>query len=163
VQIDWDQWEPVDRATLLFVIRDGEILLIHKKRGIGAGKINGPGGRLEPGESTFACALREVEEELHVVPTGVSHHGELSFQFVDGYSIHVSVFRATGCRGEPTETDEARPCWVPVDQIPYDRMWADDEIWLPMLLAGGSFRGRAVFDGDKMLSHDIRALGEDPA
>ena len=55
-QIDWSAWQPVDRATLLFVVRDGEILLIHKKRGIGAGKINGPGGRLDPGESTLACA-----------------------------------------------------------------------------------------------------------
>ena len=26
--IDWDRWEPVDRATLLFVIREGRVLLI---------------------------------------------------------------------------------------------------------------------------------------
>ena len=158
-KIDWSAWQPVDRATLLFVVRDGEILLIHKKRGIGAGKINGPGGRLDPGESTLACALREIEEELCVVPTGVSHRGELSFQFTDGYSIHVSVFQASGCKGEPTETDEARPLWVPVDRIPYEQMWADDEIWLPMMLAGERFEGRAVFDGDAMLSHEIRSLG----
>ena len=31
-EIDWSRWEPVDRATLLFVIRDGEILLIRKKK-----------------------------------------------------------------------------------------------------------------------------------
>ena len=50
--------------TLLFVIRAGQILLIHKKRGLGAGKINGPGGRLHLGESPLHGAVREVKEEL---------------------------------------------------------------------------------------------------
>ncbi|MEZ5332640.1 MAG: hypothetical protein R2991_11440 [Thermoanaerobaculia bacterium] len=47
-EIDWSTWRPVDRATLVFVVRDGEILLIRKLRGLGRGKINGPGGRLGP-------------------------------------------------------------------------------------------------------------------
>jgi len=62
--IDWDRWQPRERATLLFVIRGGEILLIRKLRGLGAGKINGPGGRIDAGETPLACAVREVEEEL---------------------------------------------------------------------------------------------------
>ena len=44
--VDWESWEPEQVATLLFVIKDTEVLLIHKKRGLGAGKINGPGGKL---------------------------------------------------------------------------------------------------------------------
>jgi len=58
--IDWASWTPTERATLLFVLRDGQILLIHKKTGLGAGKINGPGGRIEPGESAQEGAIREV-------------------------------------------------------------------------------------------------------
>ena len=156
--IDWDSWMPQQRATLCFVERAARLLLIHKKRGIGAGKINGPGGRIDPGESALECAVREVREELCVVPTGLGHCGELSFQFVDGLSIHVSVFTATGCDGEPRETDEARPLWVARDEIPYDRMWADDRIWLPIMLDGHCFRGRALFDGDDMLGHDIERV-----
>jgi len=60
--IDWATWTPVDTATLLFVVRHTEVLLIRKKRGLGAGKINGPGGRLEKGESLAECAVRETEE-----------------------------------------------------------------------------------------------------
>jgi len=153
--IDWDAWQPRDRATLTFVVRDDHVLLIHKKRGLGAGKINGPGGRLEPEESPLACAVREVEEELHVTPTGLAERGDLRFQFADGYSIHVHVFSATGCRGRARETVEATPLWTPVDAIPYERMWADDAIWLPHLLAGRSFSGRFVFDGDAMLDHEL--------
>ena len=35
--IDWARWTAVDPATLIFVIRGGQILLIRKKRGLGAG------------------------------------------------------------------------------------------------------------------------------
>jgi 8-oxo-dGTP diphosphatase len=155
---DWTHWVPVDRATLVFVIRDGEILLIRKKRGLGAGKINGPGGRIEPGESALACALREMEEELRVTPTGVRERGELRFQFVDGYAIHVTVFSAEDCRKEACETDEAEPLWTAIDRIPYDEMWEDDRIWLPLLIAGETIRGRFVFDGDVMLDSNVEVV-----
>jgi 8-oxo-dGTP diphosphatase len=155
---DWTHWVPVDRATLVFVIRDGEILLIRKKRGLGAGKINGPGGRIEPGESALACALREMEEELRVTPTGVRERGELRFQFVDGYAIHVTVFSAEDCREEACETEEAEPLWTAIDRIPYDEMWEDDRIWLPLLIAGETIRGRFVFDGDVMLDSNVEVV-----
>lgn len=58
--IDWITWVPQERATLLFVIRNGQVLCIRKKRGLGAGKINGPGGRIDPGESAEQAAIREV-------------------------------------------------------------------------------------------------------
>lgn len=153
--VDWDAWQPQVRATLLFVVRDGRILLIHKKRGLGAGKINGPGGKIDPGEEAMACAVREVEEELGVTPVDVSARGTLAFQFTDGLALHVRVFVASDCRGEAVETDEAVPLWTPVDAIPYDEMWADDRVWLPHLLAGRRVALRALFDGDAMLGHTL--------
>ena len=97
--IDWTTWAPKERATLMFILRDEQILLIHKKRGLGAGKINGPGGRREPGETPLAAAIRETQEEICVTPTGIQPAGELLFQFVDGFSIHGYVFTATGFTG----------------------------------------------------------------
>ncbi len=152
-EIDWATWIPVDRATLLFVVRDGEILLIRKKRGLGAGKINGPGGRLEPGETPLDCAIRETQEELGVTPTGLALAGELRFQFSDGYSLHGHVFRADDCEGEAVESDEAIPLWTPVDAVPFDEMWEDDALWFPHLFARRHFAGRMLFDSatDRML------------
>jgi 8-oxo-dGTP diphosphatase len=153
--IDWSAWKPTDRATLIFVIEGDRILLIEKKRGLGAGKVNGPGGRLEPNETPLAAACREIEEELGVRAIGAVEHGELSFQFADGYSLHCHVFRAEACEGTPVETDEAVPLWTPIDAIPFARMWADDRLWLPMLIAGDRFFGRFLFEGDQMLDHDL--------
>jgi 8-oxo-dGTP diphosphatase len=153
--MDWQTWEARDLATLVFVVREGRILLIRKKRGLGAGKINGPGGRLERGESPLDCAVREVQEELRTTPTGLEMCGENRFQFVDGYSIHVYVFRATGCDAEPQETEEAAPIWAPTQRIPYEEMWEDDELWLPLVLRGRRFSGRFIFDGDAMLDHEV--------
>ena len=153
--VDWESWIPEQRATLLFVVKNGQVLLILKKRGLGAGKINAPGGRLDPGETPHECAVREVQEELLVTPTGVRQVGELRFQFVDGLSIHGYVFRADDCVGEPMETDEAKPLWTSVDEIPYDRMWADDRYWIPKMLDERPFDGRFIFDDDEMLSFEL--------
>ncbi len=153
--IDWAAWKPTEYATLCFIMCDGQILLIHKKRGLGAGKINGPGGRIEKGETAFAAAVRETQEEIGVTPTGLQQIGELLFEFLDGYRLHVAVFAASGLEGEPYETSEATPMWTNLDRIPYDEMWQDDPHWLPLLLAHRKFRGCFVFDGETLLSHRL--------
>lgn len=153
--INWAVWTPRERATLMLIRMAGRLLLIRKKRGLGAGKFNGPGGRLEPGETPLQAILREVREEIVVTPTGISRAGELWFQFADGYSLHGTVFMADGFVGEPRETDEAIPHWFPVDALPYHEMWADDRIWMPAALAGRLFIGRFLFDGDQMMGGEM--------
>jgi 8-oxo-dGTP diphosphatase len=153
--IDWSRWEPTERAVLCFV-RDGDsLLLIHKKTGLGAGKVNAPGGRIDPGETAEDAAIREVREEVHVEASGLTKAGELHFQFADGYALHGTVFFASAHSGEPRETREADPFWCPVGEIPYEKMWEDDRHWLPLALAGRPFRAFFVFDGDRMLSRRI--------
>ncbi len=161
--IHWPSWQPTERATLLFVVKEGQVLLIHKKRGLGAGYMNGPGGRLEPGETPRDAAIREVQEELCITPLGVHFSGELFFQFADGFSIHGSVFRADDYEGTPTETPEATPCWTPVDQIPFDRMWADDQHWVPLMLQQKRFAGYFLFDGKQMLDARVDLLPAQPS
>ncbi len=156
--IDWATWVPVDVGTLCFILREEEILLIRKKRGLGAGKIVGPGGRLEPGETILECAIRETIEEVGVVPEDPQPRGELRFQFRDGYSVHVHVFTSVDFVGEVSESLEALPLWTPRDAIPYDEMWEDDRIWIPWMLDGRAFEGRFVFDGDRMLDHESRIV-----
>jgi 8-oxo-dGTP diphosphatase len=151
----WNNWQPRERATLCFLIVEEKILLIRKKRGLGAGKINGPGGRIEPGEEPHECAVRETSEEVGLIPTSVHRRGELHFEFAEGYSLHCTVFVANEYTGELVETDEALPIWTPLDSIPYEEMWADDIHWLPGMIQGGTFCGYFHFDGEKMLSKHL--------
>lgn len=154
--VDWASWSPTMHATLLFVERGDELLLIRKKRGLGAGLVNGPGGKIDPGETPVQAAVREVIEEVAVTPRDPRWVGQLRFQFVDGLRLQVEVFRSSSFTGTPTESPEALPFWCHRDALPYEEMWADDAIWMPQMLAGHSVHLTAVFDGQEMLSHSLR-------
>ena len=157
-EIEWPTWSPVDCATLCFVRAGSDMLLIRKKRGLGAGKINAPGGRLDPGESFEAAAIREVHEEVGLRVSNLDYAGQHFFQFTDGYSMHVQVFQTRSFSGTPIETDEAIPLWISEEAIPYDEMWADDRLWIPHLLNGSCFEGHFLFNGDQMMDHRIRLV-----
>jgi mutator protein MutT len=158
--MDWTQWVPQEKANLCFIVKAGRVLLIRKKRGLGAGKINAPGGKLELGETPEEAAIRETREEVGVTPLGLEERGLLRFQFTDGYSLLCWVFVARDLEGEPVSTDEADPIWVPLEAVPYEEMWADDSQWLPLVLAGGKFTGSFVFDQETMLEGEVSSHGE---
>ncbi len=48
-EINWEEWVPGVRAVIVYICHNGQVLLIHKKRGLGAGKVNAPGGHIETG------------------------------------------------------------------------------------------------------------------
>lgn len=148
--IEWDSWTGEMKATILFIIRDGQILLIEKKRGLGAGKINGPGGKIDPGETALEAAIRETQEELVITPSAPRKLGELQFSMSNCPDILCHVYRSDDFSGTPTETDEAVPVWTRLEEIPYHRMWEDDRHWLPFVLAEQTFLGRFVFEGERM-------------
>ena len=152
---DWATWEPRERAVLCFIVCAGRVLLIHKKRGLGAGKVNAPGGKIEPGESPLAAAIRETQEEVGVTPHGLTQRGEVHFHFVDGYSVHCLAFVADDFSGEPIETAEAIPFWRAIDEIPYGEMWEDDQHWLPHMLRGECITAWFTFDNELMLTKKV--------
>jgi 8-oxo-dGTP diphosphatase len=154
--IDWTSWKGEMLATLMFIVRDGQVLLIEKKRGLGAGKINGPGGKIDPGETPLQTVIRETQEELCITPHAPRKLGELWFSMTTCPDILCHVFRSENFTGTPTETDEATPVWTPLDAIPYHRMWEDDRHWLPLLLNSQSFLGRFVFDDETLLWSEIQ-------
>jgi 8-oxo-dGTP diphosphatase len=160
---DWTRWKPREHANLCFILDGGRVLLIRKKRGFGAGKINGPGGKLEPGETPLQSAIRETQEEIGVTPQELEEAGVLHFQFADGYSLLCTVFLARAHAGEPIETEEALPLWFALDAIPFEQMWADDRHWLPDALAGRRFDAWFEFEGETMLTHEIRWHDAPPA
>jgi 8-oxo-dGTP diphosphatase len=158
-EVPWHNWAGTHPATLLFIVLGGRILLIEKKRGHGAGLVNGPGGKLETGETPVQCAVREVEEETGVHPLGARLVGELHFQYSNGDTVYGYAFRADAYSGTLIETAEANPFWVRIDDIPYDDMWDDDRVWLPLLLQNRPFIGRFLVHEGRLFQHEIVPRG----
>jgi 8-oxo-dGTP diphosphatase len=140
-------------ATLMFIERNREVLLIRKKRGHGAGKINGPGGMVERRETPLQCAVRETAEEVGVRVLDAAPLAELHFYDTDGSRMLGVAFKAVQFQGAPVETAEAAPFWCPIEQLPYAAMWEDDVLWLPWLLRDRPVVGSFLMQNERLLSH----------
>lgn len=145
--------------TLCFIRKGNEILLGMKKRGKGMGNWNGFGGKVEPGETIEHAAIREVQEEVGMSVSNIEQMGTIDFTLPGEEQIwQVHIFQTTTFSGEPVETDEMRPQWFSLEDIPYQQMWADDPYWLPMLLENKHFEGWFIFDEQyKITQYEILA------
>lgn len=153
-----EHWRPDQVGTLMFLVEDAQLLLIRKRRGHGAGKINGPGGKPEAGESPLQCVLRETEEEVGVRPREIRLAAVLRFIDIRDDDWLGYVYVAAGCLGVPRETAEATPAWYPLDRLPFDEMWEDDRLWLPRILAGERLAGEFLFHSGVLRAHRLRNL-----
>jgi 8-oxo-dGTP diphosphatase len=162
MQVDDINWETTtydERAALCFIIDNERILVIRKKKGLGAGKIDAPGGRIKQGETEVEAAARETEEEIGLIPGGLRKMAELHFYFLNGYTLFCTVFFADRYVGTMKETDEAAPFWVSKDCIPYKEMWEDDLYWLPMLLEGKMVKGYFIYnDAEVMVDYKVEMV-----
>jgi 8-oxo-dGTP diphosphatase len=118
-----------------------EVLAGLKKTGFGAGLVNCPGGKLEPGESPEEAVVRELAEEtgMTLAVGDLKPAAELVFRFPDvpeWDDLRLHYFTATKFAGEPRESAEFAAQWMAEADLPYDRMWDDSRLWLPLVLAG---------------------------
>ncbi len=149
-------------TTLLWIKKDGKILLARKKRGFGAGKINGVGGKLEPGETVTQAMIRETQEEIGVTPLEFEKMAIIEFdELVKGERAKVvmHIYLANDYEGEPTESEEMQPLWFDENNLPLDQMFEDDIYWKDNILSGKKCRGKIVFDDDfHITSVDIKIV-----
>ena len=140
-------------TTLCFPVDPaGRLLLGCKKRGFGAGKWNGFGGKLEGKETFRSCAVREVREEagIRINPDDLDLIGFLDFHFSKKpEDDHITyIYMTETWQGEPVESEEMKPAFFLPEEIPYDHMWQGDLIWVPRLLQGEKVKGQVTFDDD---------------
>lgn len=159
--IDWDLWEPKEVCVITYLFNDDQVLLIDKKTGLGSGLVNAPGGHIEETETALEAAKREFTEETGLAVDDLQMVGKLNFQFRDGLSERGYVYFAHSFSGELQETEEARPFWCPVSEIPYEKMWEDDIHWLPLAMEGKRFEGSFIFDGQTMVDKLITTEEDD--
>ena len=79
------------------------------------------------------------------------------------WHMFVYAYVAEAWEGEPAESEEMRPKWFHVEDLPYGDMWDDDEFWLPYVLDGKKVVGEFTFDiNDRLLTHDVRVVEDLP-
>lgn len=146
--------------TLCLVYKHPKILLGMKKRSFGAGKWNGFGGKVKEGEEVHEAAKRETREEANIDLKDLRRVGVLDFSWAGKPDIlEVNIFRVGDFDGEPKESEEMRPQWFNIEEIPYDQMWPDDKHWMPLFLSGKSFRGNFIFDDAlNILEYNLREV-----
>lgn len=147
-------------CTLVFLLRDDQILLAMKKRGFGAGRWNGVGGKVDANESIEQATVRECQEEIGITPQRLEQVAFHRFTFPDDTpDMLAHVFISRHWEGEPAETEEMAPKWFDVSDIPYHEMWDDDILWLPAVLAGKKLNTVFGFDEqDSVMSADIKVV-----
>ncbi|XP_051856082.1 oxidized purine nucleoside triphosphate hydrolase isoform X1 [Antechinus flavipes] len=138
--------------TLVLVMKPQQILLGMKKRGFGAGKWNGFGGKVEDGETIEEGAKRELLEESGLTVDTLQKIGKITFEFVGNTELmDVHIFYADRFHGTPKESDEMRPQWFQLEQVPFSDMWPDDSYWFPLMLQKKKFHGYFKFQGQNTI------------
>jgi 8-oxo-dGTP diphosphatase len=145
-------------ATLCYVKRDGQTLMLHRNKkpnDIHEGKWNGLGGKFEAGESPEMCIRREVQEEAGLFIHNPRLHGLLIFVNFKGNDWYVFVFSATEFDGELIDSSEGKLEWIDDDKLLDLPLWPSDAVFLPWLKKDEFFSARFLYDGDSMLEYEV--------
>jgi 8-oxo-dGTP diphosphatase / 2-hydroxy-dATP diphosphatase len=143
--------------TLCIIHQGDSVLLGMKKRGLGEGRWNGFGGKVENGESIQEATARELEEEAGITPLQLYKLGILEFEFKgDPQILETHIFKCESYTGEVGESEEMRPQWFGTHEVPFDEMWKDDIFWFDYFLQNKKFAGKILFDEqDNILEMNI--------
>lgn len=151
-------------TTLCLIYKGDKILLAEKKRGFGKGKINSAGGKLELNETPEQAVIREIKEELGIDLINPEKRAVIWFDTIykgsrENYPCH--VFVADRWTGEPMESDEMKPMWFDINNLPYEKMFSDDKLWLERVLAGEKLECKFKFDDDfNLIEYKIENIKE---
>jgi 8-oxo-dGTP pyrophosphatase MutT (NUDIX family) len=139
------------KATICFLVKNGQVILAKKKSRVGAGFYNGYGGKLEEGETLAECAKRETYEEcgIQIELDQTELAAVIDFYAGENPQFSCHIFIAKDWKGEGFESDEMGPPEVfSLDALPYDQMLAGDRLWFERIMKGERFKGILRYSAD---------------
>jgi ADP-ribose pyrophosphatase YjhB (NUDIX family) len=125
------------QTTLAIMLKDGKIFLWEKKRGFAKWVLNWVWGKVEWCESLDECMIREAKEEIWIEILEQEKVWVLHFYFPkekSDWNQSVHLYLVKSWSWDIIESDEIKPFWFSIDNIPYEKMWEDDIYWLPRIL-----------------------------
>jgi 8-oxo-dGTP diphosphatase len=140
-------------TVVVYALRDGKVLLMHRNKEPNLGLWTAPGGKVEFGESPYETAQREMAEETGLEVEDLSLRGicTLVSPFQE-WSWFIFVFLTTHFQGtlSPDER-EGKLAWVPLKEyftaLSVPRA---DAIFAPRVLTmdQACFQAKFVYDAD---------------
>lgn len=102
--------------TLVFLTRGDQVLLLRgaPTKRLWAGRYNGLGGHVEPGETFAAAALREVEEEAGIAPAQIRDLALRALINIEGvpHGVLLAVFIGEALTAAVRPSREGTPEWI---------------------------------------------------
>lgn len=147
------------QMTLCYLQRDGKYLMLHRtknKNDINEGKWIGVGGKLEPGETPYECALREIKEETGYRAKSCEFRGIVVFSYNDNPPEEMYLYTCTDFEGQEIICDEGDLAWIDEDKLFDLNLWEGDKIFIDLVRSGKSgFHLTLNYDDDKLLGHKL--------
>jgi 8-oxo-dGTP diphosphatase len=146
-------------ATLCYVQRDGQTLMLHrvkKKNDMHQGKWNGLGGKLDPGESPEECAIREVEEESGLRCRNPRLRGIITFPAFDEIDDwYTFLFTMHDFEGDLIDSAEGVLQWIDNNALLDLNLWPGDRIFIPWIFQDRFFSAKFIYERGKFMSHVV--------
>lgn len=152
------------QATLIYLVSGGKTLMLfrNKKKGdLHREKYNGLGGKFEPGETPYECAVREFYEESGLTISDLKFKGHILFPKFDkeGRDWFVYIYRADSFSGEiKGDLPEGELHWILNHKLIDLNLWEGDKIFLKELYNEKSFDGTFHYKDGKLVDYRFTVL-----
>lgn len=125
--------------VLVFLTRGDQILLLlgAPDKKLWAGKYNGLGGHIEPGETPYQAAVREVQEEAGLIVEALTLRAVVHATLPEPPGVIFFVFVGNMPAGEPRSSVEGTPEWVAQSALDTLPLVEDLPQLLPRVLTPG--------------------------
>jgi 8-oxo-dGTP pyrophosphatase MutT (NUDIX family) len=142
--------------VLIYGVRDGNVLLMHRKREPNLGLWVAPGGKIEPGESPYETALREFAEETGLEAKALQLRGLCTFvPLLKQYPWFIFIFVTTDWEGTlNTDCEEGDLAWASIEEYTTTLLKPSaDAVFAPRILSAtdGLFQAKFVYDANANL------------
>ncbi|MFT5206914.1 MAG: 8-oxo-dGTP diphosphatase [Candidatus Omnitrophota bacterium] len=149
----------MELSTLIYIQKNNQTLMLHRNKKVNdvhAGKWNGLGGKLNPGETPEECIIREVKEESGLDIQAPQLKGVMTFPgFQNIEDCYVFLFRATEFSGSLINSPEGELNWIDDDQLLDLPMWAGDKLFFDWMKQDQFFSAKLEYSGEKLVSHNV--------